>query len=131
MHIQSWFWVFYWCIRQGGALTLEDGTGMCHPQDPPFSDHFLALETHFFHPFSSSTPIFWKKSCIFKTNFCQFWLKQKTGSRNPSFKSKISSKHPTYFENLGGTYLPIFLLTTSQSIIESFPSFKITRHISN
>ena len=42
-----------------GEHTLEGGTGTCCPQDPPFSGHILAPETHLFKPFTSSGDPTW------------------------------------------------------------------------
>ena len=39
-------------MEKGGGLTVEGNTGTS--SRPPFSGHFLALETHHFKPFSSS-----------------------------------------------------------------------------
>ena len=98
------------------------------PSRPPFSGHFFALETHYFKPFSSfrdPTSNFWQNLVFLRPILPNFGkisapetynIQQKFVPETPVSSQKISSGDPT-FENLGGTYLPKFLLTTSPGVV--------------
>ena len=62
--------------RGEGALTLESGTGTCHPRDPLFRPIFCSEDPPFKPFFQLQRPHFYflEKKCIFKPNFLRFWL---------------------------------------------------------
>ena len=73
-----------------GGTHFERWQGDVPPLRPAFSGHFLAPETHFFKPFSSSrdpTSICGKNPCIFKTKFC--WILPNFSSRDTKFTKHL------------------------------------------
>ena len=96
---------------------------MCNPQDPFFRSHFSSEDLPFQPLFQLQTPCFiLEKYCISRPIFANFDLifsswatnlaKICSGDPCPVSSRKISSGD-CIFKNLGSTYLPNFLSTTS------------------
>ena len=85
-----------WDGCENVALTLEVVWG-CAALKTPFSGYFLATETHFFQPFSSSSSETPTSTLLKKSyQFCRFWLLrrkfwQKFVPETPVSSPKISS----------------------------------------